>query len=465
MTASQNPSDTSVALAGDDSHITNGTKGVPAPRSDSPSPSVDEADMEVLDDEPKSILLALVSQLTIGMDLHRVTLPTFVLETRSMCERITDFMSHPDLLIEIPKLNDPVDRFIAVTRFFLAGWHIRPKGVKKPYNPVLGEFFRCTWTLPDNSTSYYICEQVGHHPPISAYDYINPHHGVYVSGDLRPKAKFLGNSAATLMQGATRVKFAVPESEGGGFEDYIISFPSYYARGILFGKMYTELGDSSTIVCERTGLHANLEWKTRGTFTHKGLNGVEGTIMKEKVASVVHKAGSAPVVVAKVWGKWSDELFVEKLSESEDHHHKLKNHAFKGFLGSKKVAEVSSGDGKSLFNAATAEICPKNVAAESEMETFESRRLWKNVTKAIQHKDLDDATTEKLAIEDHQRIICQRREDAGEEWKPRFYVAEGDDFKLDIEDLSKLDPSAAEEKLAARIFSKAELPMHQNFWA
>ena len=32
------------------------------------------------------------------MDLHRVTFPTFVLEPRSMLERIADFMSHPELI-------------------------------------------------------------------------------------------------------------------------------------------------------------------------------------------------------------------------------------------------------------------------------------------------------------------------------------------------------------------------------
>ena len=32
------------------------------------------------------------------MDLSKVTLPTFVLEPRSMLERITDFMAHPDLI-------------------------------------------------------------------------------------------------------------------------------------------------------------------------------------------------------------------------------------------------------------------------------------------------------------------------------------------------------------------------------
>lgn len=34
----------------------------------------------------------------VGMDLSKVTFPTFVLEPRSMLERITDFMAHPDLI-------------------------------------------------------------------------------------------------------------------------------------------------------------------------------------------------------------------------------------------------------------------------------------------------------------------------------------------------------------------------------
>ncbi|KAI8607397.1 hypothetical protein BC830DRAFT_1073022, partial [Chytriomyces sp. MP71] len=219
------------------------------------------ADVEVLADEPKSILLSLVAQLTVGMDLHKVTLPTFILEPRSMCERITDFMSHPHLVTAIPTLSDPVERFIGITRFFLSGWHIRPKGVKKPYNPVLGEFFRCTWTLPDKTTSYYVCEQVSHHPPMSAYVYVNPHHGIYITGDLRPKSRFLGNSAATLMQGSFRVRLAQVE------EEYEITFPNVYARGILFGTMYMELGDVATIECAQTDLSLSIEFKTRGVFS------------------------------------------------------------------------------------------------------------------------------------------------------------------------------------------------------
>jgi oxysterol-binding protein-related protein 8 len=45
-----------------------------------------------------SFWMGFSSFLRVGMDLSRVTFPTFVLEPRSMLERITDFMSHPDLI-------------------------------------------------------------------------------------------------------------------------------------------------------------------------------------------------------------------------------------------------------------------------------------------------------------------------------------------------------------------------------
>lgn len=63
-----------------------------------PNPPVDGEDTEVLDDGTKNILMGIISQLGKSTDLHRVTLPTFVLEPRSMLERITDFMSHPELI-------------------------------------------------------------------------------------------------------------------------------------------------------------------------------------------------------------------------------------------------------------------------------------------------------------------------------------------------------------------------------
>jgi hypothetical protein len=54
---------------------------------------------EVLEPEAKNILLHLLSQVRIGMDLSRVTLPTSILEPKSFLEKLTDFFTHPDVML------------------------------------------------------------------------------------------------------------------------------------------------------------------------------------------------------------------------------------------------------------------------------------------------------------------------------------------------------------------------------
>ena len=39
--------------------------------------------------------------------------------------------------------------------------------------------------------------------------------------------------------------------------------PNMYARGILFGKMVIELGDTCTARCEKLGMAADIEFKTK----------------------------------------------------------------------------------------------------------------------------------------------------------------------------------------------------------
>lgn len=38
----------------------------------------------------------------------------------------TSFMAHPETLLPMPKIEDPLERFVAVTKFYLSGWHIKP---------------------------------------------------------------------------------------------------------------------------------------------------------------------------------------------------------------------------------------------------------------------------------------------------------------------------------------------------
>lgn len=104
------------------------------------------------------------------------------------------------------------------------------------YNPVLGEFFRCRYDYANGTRGYYIAEQgellptapqpqlsqlvlnigaVSHHPPISAYFYYSPANHLRISGELKPKVRFLGNSVLTVMEGQNRVYLTQRPEDGG----------------------------------------------------------------------------------------------------------------------------------------------------------------------------------------------------------------------------------------------------------
>ncbi|KAF7319772.1 hypothetical protein MKEN_00759600 [Mycena kentingensis (nom. inval.)] len=336
-------------------------------------------DTSILDENEGSIILSLISQLRVGMDLSRVTFPTFVLEPRSMLERITDFMSHPDLIFGADACNDPEERFMRVLQYYLAGWHIKPKGVKKPYNPILGEFFRCRYDYPDGTQGFYVAEQVSHHPPISAFFYISPANKVQILGELRPKSKFLGNSVSTTMEGENRVTLLGSPGDG----EYVITMPNMYARGILFGKMVLELGDQCTAKNEKNGLSADIEFKTKGFFSGT-YNAIAGRVR--------HNANE----VGEVAGRWTHVMEFKSAKS-----------------GKKRVLFDADKDG--------ANVAVKQVAPEEQQEPNESRRLWQNLTKAIAAKDMEAATDAKSAVENAQRESRRKLEESGEKHVPRFF--------------------------------------------
>ena len=74
------------------------------------------------------------------------------------------------------------------------------QGLKKPYNPILGETFRCYWKHPkSNSRTFYIAEQISHHPPVSAFYVTNRQDGFCISGCILAKSKFYGKDTFYLV--------------------------------------------------------------------------------------------------------------------------------------------------------------------------------------------------------------------------------------------------------------------------
>ncbi|KAH3676807.1 hypothetical protein OGATHE_001297 [Ogataea polymorpha] len=346
--------------------------------------SDDIEDIDEVDDQGQSILMGIISQLRPGSDLSRITLPTFILERKSMLERITNQLQQPDILLAAHSATDPVERFVTVVKWYMSCWHIAPKAVKKPLNPILGEYFTCYWDLPNGSQAYYVAEQTSHHPPKSSYFYIIPDHNIRVDGIVVPKSRFLGNSTAAIMEGVTKLSFLdIVDEETGDCEIYTMTQPNMYARGILFGTLKFELGDHLLLQCPRNNLIADIEFKTKG-FISGSYNVIEGQIKNSKTGEVLYELS----------GKWSEEMYIK---------------------------DTKTGKKSVFFDCQHSTPLKPKVRDISEQGAYESRRLWKKVTDALAQRDHHTATDEKFKIEEEQRVQQKKREEEGVDFHPKLF--------------------------------------------
>ncbi|NWJ11112.1 OSB10 protein, partial [Crypturellus undulatus] len=186
----------------------------------------EEEDLGVMDDQ-RSVILHLISQLKLGMDLTRVVLPTFILEKRSLLEMYANFMAHPDLFLSIAAGATAEDRIIAFVEYYLTAFHEGRKGAvaKKPYNPIIGETFHCSWDVPTDRVKpcrshgasaparepgpeppagyklSFVAEQVSHHPPVSCFYCECKEKRMCVNAHVWTKSKFMGMSIGVSMVG------------------------------------------------------------------------------------------------------------------------------------------------------------------------------------------------------------------------------------------------------------------------
>lgn len=348
-----------------------------------------ETDVDEIDNENQSILLGIIAQLRPGSDLTRITLPTFVLEKKSMLERIANAFFTPQLLLEANSTERGLKRFMLIVQWYLSCWHIAPKAVKKPLNPVLGEVFTCYWNdIPEDCSAYYVAEQTSHHPPKSSYFYLIPEKKIKVDGVVIPRSKFLGNSSAALMEGLARLTL------GAFGEEYTMSQPNVYCRGILFGKLKYELGDHMHISCKKLGLEADIEFKTKG-FISGAYDVIEGSI----------KDTATQKTLCTVSGKWNDVMEIKELAPN----------------GETLVYDTKKA---TVF---LPEVKPLELQSDKE-----SRKLWKSTIEALYRRDHAVATEEKFKVEEEQRLKAKERQAKGEEFIPELFEQVDDEVPFII---------------------------------
>ncbi|XP_069472738.1 oxysterol-binding protein-related protein 11 [Ambystoma mexicanum] len=365
-------------------------------------------------EEQRSIILHLLSQLKLGMDLTRVVLPTFILEKRSLLEMYADFMSHPDLFIAITNGASPEERMIRFVEYYITSFHEGRKGAiaKKPYNPIIGETFHCSWRIPKdkvqspktcNSSSEsvtqsenlseeseskakpdcysvrFVAEQVSHHPPVSGFYAECLERKMCVNAHVWTKSKFMGMSIGVTMIGEGLLCLL----EHG--EEYTFSLPCAYARSILTVP-WVELGGKVNVNCAKTGYSAAITFHTKPFYGGK---------LHRVTAEVKHNASNT--VSCRVQGEWNSVL----------------------------EFTYSNGETKCI-DLTKLPVTRKRVRPIEQQGAFESRRLWKHVTASLGEADIDKATEHKRCLEERQRTEERNRTETETSWRTKYFAKEGD---------------------------------------
>ncbi|XP_049329128.1 oxysterol-binding protein-related protein 10-like [Astyanax mexicanus] len=368
-----------------------------------------EEELGVLDDQ-RSVILHLLSQLKLGMDLTRVVLPTFILEKRSLLEMYANFMAHPDLFLAVSMGASPEERMVRFVEYYLTSFHEGRKGAvaKKPYNPILGETFHCSWEVPRDrvrplrtqtqdsspgtdpgeaagagSGNYrvrFVAEQVSHHPPVSAFYCECRERAMCVNVHIWTKSKFMGMSVGVSMVGEGVLSLLDHD------EEYVFTLPSAYARSILTVP-WVELGGKISISCVKSGYSATVTFHTKPFYGGK----------VHRVTAEV-KQNSSGTIVCKAQGEWNGTL------------------EFSYSSAETKVIETSK-----------LPVIKKLIRPVEKQSRTESRRLWQHVTRALKEGNIDEATEHKHQLEEGQREEEKQRTTSSSPcWTPKHFTKQGD---------------------------------------
>lgn len=310
-----------------------------------------------------------------GGSLTSVACPAPLLKRFSLLEMYS-FLSQPKKYLFGLNEQTPLERIINISKWWIENQMILPQtGVQdvKPFNPILGEQFHCTYEHED-SVSTFIAEQISHHPPISAMYLENKKEGFVLEQTHEPRSTFWGNSAYSTVEGTNVLRLLKLG------EVYSITNPDINLKSLIIGSSYLTNEGKTTIICEQTGYMAEFEYKKKYA--------ISGFIGKKESNS------SNVTVLYTIEGKVTETINIRKKNGKTD------------------------GPAELFLNAKTMVVTPRTIEPVYKQKKNESRRVWHGVTYGLYNRKFEEALEYKNKIEDFQRKL---RKDNVQPYVPEYF--------------------------------------------
>jgi hypothetical protein len=380
----------------------------------------------------------------IGQDLTRVTLPVFINEPLTFQQRLAEELEAWPLLDiaaggtehllpedadwnDAQCLREPADlaqhsvmRLLHAATFAVAGYASTYGRIKKPFNPLLGETYELLECGPSGGGIRHISEQVGHHPPVTAFhceslrlDESSGDPTFVFSGGVEPKTKFKGTRVDAVPHGLLTVRTA---PHGDCFEWRKVNTS---LENMIVGTQYLDNWGDLVMRNVSTGDVATITFHKPGLFSGDlALHSVTGTINDRN--------GNA---CFKLEGRWCDEVWATPVQPYCDQAMGLK--VMKRHLVWRRATPPpwsSSMYDMSAFAYGLNDDVDLTSDQATRIPPTDARR--RPDVRELERGDLDKAAEEKVRLEEQQRTARKNRTAAGASaandhgWTPRWFTLE-----------------------------------------
>lgn len=327
----------------------------------------------------------------IGKDLTKVAMPVSINQPLSALQRIAEDLEYSELLDEASQLNG-VERMIKVCAFALSTYakdSHRPG--RKPFNPILGE----TYELQrEDKGIQFFAEQVSHHPPISVGHGEGQGWEIEIVG--RWKNKFWGKSMEIHPLGKTTITFTDNK------ETYSFNQVTSCVHNLFSGDKYLEFY-GECIVKSSNGMQAKFTFQKAGWMSGSK-NEVIGEIKDEKNNKL-----------KSMFGRWDEGIYLGENSQTAKC--VWRQHAL--------PTDFDKYYGFTLFAIELNELMPTH---SDSLPHTDSR--WRTDQRLLENGDIQRAQEEKSRVEGMQRVAARKRDEQKVTYLPRFFSANGDNFKF-----------------------------------
>ncbi|XP_004349793.2 hypothetical protein CAOG_01273 [Capsaspora owczarzaki ATCC 30864] len=371
-----------------------------------------------------------------GKDLSKITMPVLFNEPVSFLQRLCEDLEYASLLDTAAQHPDPLMRIQYVMAFAASGYAATANRLGKPFNPLLGETFELERDLENGSVMRALCEQVSHHPPISALVCESPHFVFHEYNDVR--IKFWGKSIEIVPTGNEHVRLRIGDS-GSEDEEFTWSKVTTCVHNIIVGKLWLDQYGKMEMVNHTNNVRCVLEFKPRSLwFSPNSGCELEGYVLDA--------AGNRTHLLA---GWWNDSLYSISL---KDYYASPAGAAAAAAAatGSKKKAvaptiaaealrvhpaakrlwvrnplpEISS----KMYNMTTYAMALNEVDSELAKSVAPTDSRLRPDQRALENGLVDLASSEKNRLEEKQRLTRKVRARQNQEHVPMWFTEREDAY-------------------------------------